>query len=338
MPASDPIQDTSSALPLDTLLKAGTARKCSDGLLVRSPKSDETLLVCALTDLDGTANDEHVPEDRRLATIGPAKQAFALLESSGIVTGVCTARSLGEARHYQRHLGVSGPLIAENGAVVCFPDGSDRVFGDLHQLETVADWASAELGRKVPNSIRYATLEEAWEKERRGETAVFLGHTDKDSLRRSADRRASCFLVGLSDVEKAKVSEHAAKLGIFCFGELLHLIPAGASKGAALDALNEHLLARPAEHGFRPTRVAQIVFGNGVNDLSLFERALRSGGCAVLAGDATTANGFHFDVSKHPVPDGTITMQGVSHGHAILRSLPLLREFFAREHGVLFPW
>ncbi len=338
MSGSSPKKETSNEQPLDALLAAGAARKCSDGLLVRSPKTSEVLLIYALTDLDGTANDEHAPESSRLSTILPASNAFSRLKESGIITGICTARSLGEARHYQQHLNVSGPLIAENGAVVHFPDGSQKVFGSLAQLKAVADWASSHLGREIPNSIEYPSLEEAWEKEQRGETAALLGHTDKESLRRSADRVASCFLVGLSAPEKEAVAAHASEQGIFCFGHLLHLIPAGASKGVALKALNDHLMERTPDHGLRPDRVALIVFGNGENDISLFEQALKAGGAAVLVGDATSPGGFHFDTSMHPVPAGTIAMRGVSHGDGILQSLPLLKDFFAREYGILFQW
>jgi HAD superfamily hydrolase (TIGR01484 family) len=335
---SDSKKETSDEQPIDALLAAGAAWKCSDGLLVRSPKTSEALLIYALTDLDGTANDEHVPESSRLSTILPASQAFSRLKDGGIITGICTARSLGEARHYQQHLKISGPLIAENGAVVQFPDGSQKVFGSLAQLKAMADWASSHLGREIPNSIEYSSLEEAWEKERRGETAILLGHTDEESLRRSADRVASCFLVGLTAPEKATVAAHAREKGISCFGHLLHLIPAGASKGVALKALNDHLMERSPDHGLRPDRVALIVFGNGENDISLFDQALKAGGAAVLVGDSTTPGGFHFDTSKQAVPAGTIAMRGVSHGDGILRSLPLLKDFFARKYGVVFHW
>jgi hypothetical protein len=196
----------------------------------------------------------------------------------------------------------------------------------------------ARLGRAVPNSLDWAGLQAAWERERRGEGPVFLGHPDRESLRRSADRHASCYLVGLSPDEKAVVAGIAGEMGLTCFGELLHLIPRGVDKGRAFAALNAHLTAIPPQHGLRPDMVVQIVFGNGENDLPLFGQALKAGGQAVLVGDATTLGGFHFDIARHPVPESTIMLPGVSHGHAIRRSLPLLRDFFAEKHGVLFPW
>lgn len=330
--------DADPALPLETLFRRGAAAKCADGLLVHSPKTGTLVLVCALTDLDGTANDEHVAERDRLATILPAKEAFATLARSGIVTGICTARSTGEARHYQGYLGTTGPVISENGAVISLADGSQRILGDLAKLKATIREITHALGRPIPNSLDAAGLEAAWEKERRGESPPFLGHADRESLRRAADRRASCFLVGLSPREKEAVAELAGRRGLTCFGDLLHLVPKGVDKGRAFAALNDDLLHRSAQPGWQPSVVSQIVFGNGENDLPLFEQALATGGWAVLVGDATKPQGFHFDIGKQRVPKGTITLPGVSHGQAILQSLPTLRVFFARQYGILFPW
>ena len=324
--------------PLASLLRTGAARKGPQGLLLRSPRTGKTVLVCALTDLDGTANDEHAVERDRLATIQPAKKAFAILAQSGIVTGICTARSTGEALHYRRQLDIAGPLIAENGAVIRFADGSQTVWGDLQPLRDAVSRISRLLGRPVPNSLDYAGLVAAWERELRGDGPTFLGHPDEVSLRRAADRHGSCFLVGLSPREKEAVAALAGEMGLTCFGELLHLIPQGVDKGRAFQVLHNHLLGLPAEPGWHPETMAQIVFGNGENDLPLFRQALRAGGCAVLVGDATSPTGFYFDTSRQRVPRGTIALKGLSNGHAILQSLPRLKAFFARKYGVLFPW
>lgn len=324
--------------PLASLLRTGAAVKGPDGLLLRSPRTGKRVLVCALTDLDGTANDEHAVERDRLATIQPARKAFAILAQSGIVTGICTARSTGEALHYRRQLGITGPLISENGAVIRFADGSQTVLGELQLLREAVGRISRLLGRTVPNSLDYAGLVAAWEQELRGHGPTLLGHPDAIALRRAADRRGSCFLVGLSPQEKEAVTALAGEMGLTCFGELLHLIPPGVDKGKAFQALHDHLLGLPAESGGCPETVAQIVFGNGENDLPLFRQALRAGGCAVLVGDATSPTGFYFDTSRLRVPRGTIALKGLSHGHAILQSLPRLKAFFARRYGVLFPW
>ncbi len=323
---------------VDELRDRGLAVACPHGLWVRAPRGGRTLLIAALTDLDGTANDEHVPEHGRLATLGPARAALATLADSGIVTGICTARSFGEARQYREALGGRGPLIAENGAVLGLPDGTRRVFGNAAQLGIAVRRIGDRLGRPVPSSLDWPSLEAAWERERAGAGPVFLGHPDRESLRLAGDRVASCFLVGLSAGEKAVARTVAAELGLDCFGELLHLIPQGADKGRALAALGDHL--RSADLGLPGPvdLVAHIVFGNGENDLPLFARAIDGGGAAVLVGDATSENGFHFDPALHPVPAGTITLPGVSHGHGMVRSLPRVAEQFARDHGIRFPW
>ncbi|MCW5557629.1 MAG: HAD hydrolase family protein [Verrucomicrobiae bacterium] len=306
--------------------------------MLKSPRTSRTILIYALTDLDGTANDEHLAEPLRLSSIGPAREAFAVLARSGIVTGICTARSTGEALHYRRELGISGPLISENGAVLRFPDGSQRIFGDLTSLAAAAARIGARLQRPIPNSMDLPGLEGVWERERRGEAPAHLGHADIESLRRAADRSASCFLVGLSPAEKQIAAGVARELGLTCFGDLLHLIPAGIDKGRALQALNTHLLSAASDHRLRPEAVAPIVFGNGENDLPLFEQALNAGGAAVLVGDETAPGGFHFDTRRHQIPQGTLLIEGVSHGHAIQQSLPRLRDFLVERYGVSFPW
>ena len=54
----------------------------------------ELALVAAFTDLDGTANDETLPEADRLGSVGPAKDGFRELQSrcGGISSSVLTDR------------------------------------------------------------------------------------------------------------------------------------------------------------------------------------------------------------------------------------------------------
>lgn len=328
LPAAPPVPP----VPLDELRLRGEAVAGPAGLRVRSPRTGQWLLVLALTDLDGTANDERVPEPARLATLGPARAAFARLHESGVATGICTARSLGEAREYRDALGIGGPIIAENGAVLVLPDGTCRRLGDAGPLAAVVAAISTTVGRPVPSSLDWPGLEAAWEAERQGRAPVCLGHESLAALRRAADRVASCFLVGLSPAEKEVATRLAAAAGLDAFGDLLHLVARPADKGLALGELLDTL--RPSDSAV----VVPIVFGNGVNDLPLFARALRAGGAAVLVGDVASASGFHFDPVRHPVPAGTITVPGVSHGPAILRSLPRIADFFAGQYGFHFPW
>ena len=97
------------------------------------------LAVVVFTDLDGTANDETRPENERLNTIAPAKEAITALEQKGIPVGIITGRSFGEAVLYQNALESRGPIICEDGAVVVLPEGHSkqsvlRVIPDVHQI------------------------------------------------------------------------------------------------------------------------------------------------------------------------------------------------------------
>lgn len=324
-----------NAVPIGELLRTGAAVHSEEGLIVHSSRTAQSLLITALTDLDGTANDEHEPEHRRLDTIGPASESFAALGKDGVVTGICTARSAGEALHYRSALKLTGPLICENGAVLILSDGSHKVIGSLEKLENGVERISARIGRYVPNSLNLQGLEIAWQRERRGESPSFLGHPDLESLRIAADRYGSCFLVGLNHSERVEAAVVAKELGLDCFGELLHLIDGGVSKGVALSLLIEHVEARFHDS---PVNLVPIVFGNGANDLPLFERAIKAGGAAVLVGDARAASGFQFDIVQRPPPPETILLPGISHGYAIRKSLPRLAEFFATRYGIRFPW
>ncbi|HTH46953.1 MAG TPA: HAD hydrolase family protein [Candidatus Limnocylindria bacterium] len=333
-----PSEAYSAALSLAQLVGRDETRPCPHGLLVKAPATGRWTLFCALTDLDGTANDERAPECGRISTIGAARDTFATLAGVGIVTGVCTARSFGEARQYREALGITGPIIAENGAVLALADGSRRAFGDLPQLALAIQKIAIAIGRPVLSSLDREGLEVAWQRERRGESPVVLGHPDLTSLRRSAERFGSCYLVGLSEPERSLAIAVAEELGLGVFGDLLHLIPRGVNKGKTLAALAEALRDSVATAETGPVTVAPIVFGNGKNDLPLFQQALDAGGAAVLVGDALHASGYHSELPTKRIPAGTITVPGVSHGEAIRVSLPRLAEFLARRQGIRFPW
>lgn len=305
--------------------------------LFRSAVTGRPLLLLGLTDLDGTANDEHLAEHARLGSIGPARDAFAALEHAGIPIGICTARSFGEAAHYRTALGVTGPLIAENGAVRALADGGRQRLGDPAGLAVAVERIAAAVGRRFAHSLDLPSLELAWQQEQQPGAPVYLGHPDLPSLRRAADRLASCFLVGLTQAEKSVATQIAADLGFDAFGELLHLIPRGADKGTALALLLEEYRRVSAPEGELP-EVVPLVFGNGVNDLPLFRQAVSAGGLAVLVGDATTNSGFHFDPAEHPVPAGTLCFRGLSHGHAIRASLPPIAQALRDRHGLKFTW
>lgn len=83
------------------------------------------LNVVAFTDLDGTANNEELPESERLSSIGPAKEVVAALQRAGISTGINSGRSYGEALVYARELECKGPIICEDGTVLVLPTQFD---------------------------------------------------------------------------------------------------------------------------------------------------------------------------------------------------------------------
>jgi hypothetical protein len=72
-----------------------------------------------MTDVDGTLNDG-------IATVsGPVMDVIHRLEQSGVTVGLVSGRTLPELDSMSRYLGISGPVIAENGGVARLNPDSD---------------------------------------------------------------------------------------------------------------------------------------------------------------------------------------------------------------------
>jgi len=88
----------------------------------RARPANPPSLRAVVTDVDGTLTDEHRHLDAR---------AFACvrrLEERGVPVVLATGNVLPIALALHRFLALSGPIVAENGGVVCtFPDAGERV-------------------------------------------------------------------------------------------------------------------------------------------------------------------------------------------------------------------
>jgi hydroxymethylpyrimidine pyrophosphatase-like HAD family hydrolase len=115
------------------------------------------LRVVGFTDLDGTANDEDVPESERFLTIGPARECIARCQAAGIDVGVVTGRSFGEAILYADALGARGPVICEDGAVIALPTAGDRN-GSSAEPWLVKAIRTVSGRQVIINSVTEATL------------------------------------------------------------------------------------------------------------------------------------------------------------------------------------
>lgn len=345
--------EPSGCVPREMRLGAGTTYRSDMGLVFRSPKTQETCLMFALTDIDGTLNNEHVSESERIHTIAPACEAIDALQSYGVLVGICTARANGEAEMYARAVRARGFVISENGACTGHPGGTPVTIGDMREIRECVAAIETALGRSVVSTLDLTALESRWHDQvmaRRERSGVDipaqeddLGHSTLEELRISAARVASAYLSGLAPAEREVASSIARAHGFRPFGDLLHLINRRADKGVALDALCERLLgeellvsdASGARMNVLLDRVTPIVFGNGENDLPLFASAIERGGYGVLVADPVQAHGFHFDLRAQPPHPHTLITHGAPFGHGIKAAVPELVSRVRDRYGIL---
>lgn len=282
------------------------------------------LIVIAFSDLDGTANDETVPEDKRLSTITPARQALQRLEGHRIFAGINTARSFGEANKYKGELGINGPVICEDGAVVALPSGIDPD----HARKIGAVEHGGELAVVLSN-VKKATILSIFSDAQRNclsssiintltsspeEIKSTVGHSSLEEARLSADRLASAYFVA-DESERQILDAEAKKNGARTFGDLTHVIGADAHKGNALRYLDMHAsLVFPYDvQGILP-----IAFGNGINDIPFMEACRdTNGGIGILVG--RPGGGYFVDESK--IPEFVIKAKS-PFGHGMEETLP----------------
>lgn len=298
------------------------ALKRADPLVVE--QEGRRLAVVAFSDLDGTANDETIPEKDRIFTIGPARETLQAFEQKGIVSGVNTGRSFGEAQFYMKKLGVGGPVICEDGAVVMLPSSVDspdaaRIGGISHDGEwavvlskstrsTVADIvqkSEKELGVSLVNTVT-SSAEDIKE---------VVGHPTVEAAAFSADRLASGFIVATPEQSEI-ISGIANTYDMRTFGVPLHVIGRDAHKGHALKFINEH--ADVFFPGMNVQGILPIAFGNNVNDLAFMETCREvNNGIGVLVGKP--GGGYFVDEEK--IPDFVIRTQA-PYGHGMKEAVP----------------
>lgn len=327
-----------------TTLRAGEAYASDRGVVFRSPKTQETCLLIGFSDIDGTINNEHVPESERLGTIGPARDGVALLQSLGVPVGICTARAQGEAQMYARAIGARGPVISENGACTVYPNGDIVTIGDMREIRQCVAVIEERIGRAVVSTLDLHALEARWAQQQEMGLHVEndLGHATVEALRLSASREASAYLSGLNEYERSVAFAVAESFGFKPFGDLLHLISPRADKGVALDALCARYVGEEVSLYSKDgsvsnaviDRVTPIVFGNGENDLALFSCAIERGGYGVLVADPVKPSGFHFDVNSKPPHPRTLITPGAPFGHGILAAIPKIVSQLKADYGI----
>ncbi len=182
-----------------------------------------------MTDVDGTITTGD--------SISPAVlQAIRRLEEQGIIVGLVSGRTLPRLESLAHDLGITGPIIAENGGVARLKVKSGLM--DLGYSRQPALEALAKLKALYPDAI----------KER------------EDNRVRLID-----VVIWSHGVEVSELRRHLGKTQLLDSGYILHLMQEGISKGKTL----MRLLGKVADGSLSPANV--MVFGDSATDVSLFQ-------------------------------------------------------------------
>jgi len=158
------------------------------------------------------------------------------LEEQGIIVGLVSGRTLPELESLAHDLGITGPIIAENGGVAKLKVNGGLV--DLGYSRQPALKALEKLKALYPNAI----------KER------------EDNRDRLID-----VVIWSHGVEVSELRRHLEKTQLLDSGYILHIMQEGISKGRTL----MRLLGEIAHGSLSAANV--MVFGDSATDISLFE-------------------------------------------------------------------
>lgn len=300
---------------------------------------EKKLAVLAFTDLDGTVNDQGVPEKERLATITPAKEAIEKLQKHGIPVGIVTARSFGETMVYQEALGTQGFTITEDGAVIILPPNIQEDTTQLsqknhivsHEQQTALILSNAELP-KIKDFLKHV----AEQLQRKGlpqnivSTCTATPQVLKDLIHyqtiddavRAADRLASAFIRDVTEEQYEVITENADAWNLRITGKPhhAHILGKDADKGGAIQFINDNInLFLPDMKDVNG--ILPIVFGNDYNDLRLFEEAHKLGGIGIIVKDSKG----DYRVPADEIPSYVIKTEG-AYGYGMKEALSAIFE------------
>ena len=189
-----------------------------------------------MTDIDGTITsgaglkrDEHSFSPK-------VADVIRRFEASGVMVGFVSGRNIPDLEIYARELNITGPLIAENGALAKVKPGAELI--ELGFKRDAVTIALEKLNVLFPGAIENGQ----W------------NHT-----------RAVDLILVLHGVASDEIRKHLTDTELLDSGYVFHLTPKGARKG-------DTLLKMLRQDNFRNISPEEIlVLGDAPTDLSLFE-------------------------------------------------------------------
>lgn len=222
------------------------------------------------TDLDGTILIDRGVEGSH--STPRMKAALRGLQAKGVVVCLASGRMHESIRHIGAEMGVGGPVISYNGAML--RGGDDQVW-DHHTLraDVAAEVAALAESRHLPlnyylDGVLYARKVQPWWDLYQGRTSSPMQAVDSHAV--FAGRRPTKLLIHTQPAAvRALRDELSGPLAERCqlvitADEYLEFMPLGADKGHALAELAGRL-------GLRCDEVAAA--GDGWNDLGMLEWA-----------------------------------------------------------------
>lgn len=203
-----------------------------------------------ITDLDGTLLDHHSYDWQ------PARPALEALRERKIPVVFNTSKTLEESRQLQREMGISGPVIVENGSCIATANG-----------ETVLGASRASILSWLARSESHTRYDFQSFTELGVEGIVRTTGLDSERAAQANSRAWSEPLLWRdTDAAFASFSDEAKAAGLHLLrgGRFVHVL-GDSDKGRAAQTL---LDALPGEH--RPLMVA---LGDSQNDLAMLEVA-----------------------------------------------------------------
>jgi len=222
------------------------------------------LLVC---DLDGTLVDKSLELDPDLV------EAFHRAAERGLLISLATGRMPPGAERYRAELGITAPSIYYNGALAREADGRDLMALTLPRgilRRTYEIFANAPVHPLFYRDDQLFCLEMTFPIRDYGDTQGLpvIPIPDPDQFLSLGSFVKSLFIghpamLPLLRAELVEAAGSTARL-VMTRTDYLEMIPAGASKGAALSALAEHV-------GVPLDRVVAV--GDHENDLEMIQAA-----------------------------------------------------------------
>lgn len=183
-----------------------------------------------MTDVDGTLLSSGNTVSREVA------ESISALGSSGVTTGLVSGRTLPELESMAYELDLTGPIIAENGAIAKLAPGSSLL--ELGYSRQAALAGLEKLKRLYPGKI----------------------HEREDNKDRVID-----IVFRADGIPLDEMRRHLGTTQLLDSGYILHLMQPGINKGKTLKRVLDEFL----ESDLKNDEV--MVFGDSATDLSLFE-------------------------------------------------------------------